>query len=112
MIFHKPNPDDPFSQRAWLEYVFAPSVLFLIMALFFPLIYFDQDISTEDYNKSIIFLWILSLTTIVSIIHGIYHFAVCKSKHLELLERYGDDYKTLLKEKLNYSSIRGSMFVY
>jgi len=80
------------------------------MALLFFLIYFDQSISTEDYNNGIIFLWIFGLTTIVLTIHGIYHFSVCKSKHLELLEKYGEDYKTLLKEKLNYGSIRISLF--
>ena len=110
MIFFKPNPDDPFSKKAWCEYVFAPFVVFLILAVLCSIYLYDQNISKEDYNKGIILLWIIGLTAIISVIYGAYHFSVCKSKHLELLEKYGDNYRTLLKEKLNYSSIRGSLF--
>ena len=113
MVISKPNPEDPFSKRAWYEFILFIPILVLFGVLLYGFYIHYQNISAEvAYNQGIKILWLVGLCTIPATVHGWYQFSVCKSKHLELLERYGDDYKTLLKEKLNYSSIRGSMFVY
>ncbi len=103
MIFFKPSPEDPFSNTAWFEYVASGPIVLI------PLSMLLVAITREDHTLNISMEFCL-IVVLVSTMWGAYNFYRCQTKHYELLEKYGEDYKKILKRDLNRSSIRMYFF--